>query len=83
MRDTTIEVSGLRKRFGPTVALDGMTIAVSPGQVTGFIGPNGAGSPVTELWLSLHGRLGPDATPVRSPSFPPLAVTHGVARSGR
>jgi ABC-2 type transport system ATP-binding protein len=47
MRDTTIEVSGLRKRFGPTVALDGMTFTVSPGQVTGFIGPNGAGKSTT------------------------------------
>jgi ABC-2 type transport system ATP-binding protein len=41
--ETTIEVAGLRKRFGRTLALDGMTFTVSPGQVTGFIGPNGAG----------------------------------------
>jgi ABC-2 type transport system ATP-binding protein len=47
MQDMTIEVSGLRKRFGPTVALDGMTFSVSPGQVTGFIGPNGAGKSTT------------------------------------
>jgi ABC-2 type transport system ATP-binding protein len=47
MRDTTIEVSGLRKRFGPTVALDGMTFSVRPGQVTGFMGPNGAGKSTT------------------------------------
>ncbi|HEY2314041.1 MAG TPA: ATP-binding cassette domain-containing protein [Streptosporangiaceae bacterium] len=47
MRDTTIEVSGLHKRFGPTVALDEMTFSVSPGQVTGFIGPNGAGKSTT------------------------------------
>jgi len=45
--ETTIEVAGLRKRFGPTVALDGMTFTVSPGQVTGFIGPNGAGKSTT------------------------------------
>jgi ABC-2 type transport system ATP-binding protein len=45
--DTTIEVSGLRKRFGPTVALDGMTFSVQPGQVTGFVGPNGAGKSTT------------------------------------
>jgi ABC-2 type transport system ATP-binding protein len=47
MNDVTIEVDGLRKRFGPTVALDGMTFTVSPGQVTGFIGPNGAGKSTT------------------------------------
>jgi ABC-2 type transport system ATP-binding protein len=41
--ETTIEVAGLRKRFGHTLALDGMTFTVSPGKVTGFIGPNGAG----------------------------------------
>jgi ABC-2 type transport system ATP-binding protein len=44
---TTIEVSGLRKRFGPTTALDGMTFTVEPGQVTGFVGPNGAGKSTT------------------------------------
>jgi ABC-2 type transport system ATP-binding protein len=43
----TIEVSGLRKRFGSSVALDGMSFAVAPGQVTGFIGPNGAGKSTT------------------------------------
>jgi ABC-2 type transport system ATP-binding protein len=45
--ETTIEVSRLRKRFGATVALDGMTFTVPPGQVTGFIGPNGAGKSTT------------------------------------
>ncbi len=45
--EATIEVSGLRKRFGPTPALDGMTFTVTPGQVTGFVGPNGAGKSTT------------------------------------
>ena len=45
--EATIEVSGLRKRFGPTLALDGMSFAVGPGQVTGFVGPNGAGKSTT------------------------------------
>ena len=45
--EATIEVSGLHKRFGPTVALDGMTFTVAPGQVTGFVGPNGAGKSTT------------------------------------
>ena len=45
--ETTIEVAGLRKRFGRTLALDGMTFSVRPGQVTGFIGPNGAGKSTT------------------------------------
>jgi ABC-2 type transport system ATP-binding protein len=42
-----IEVTGLRKRFGSTLALDGMSFAVEPGQVTGFVGPNGAGKSTT------------------------------------
>jgi ABC-2 type transport system ATP-binding protein len=45
--EATIEVTGLRKRFGSTVALDGMTFTVAPGKVTGFVGPNGAGKSTT------------------------------------
>jgi ABC-2 type transport system ATP-binding protein len=45
--EATIEVRGLRKRFGPTPALDGMSFTVEPGQVTGFVGPNGAGKSTT------------------------------------
>ena len=45
--EATIEVAGLRKRFGSTLALDGMSFAVRPGQVTGFVGPNGAGKSTT------------------------------------
>ena len=56
--NATIEIDGLRKRFGPTQALDGMTFTVGPGQVTGFVGPNGAGKPVTGLRHSLRSRRG-------------------------
>src|SRR5215470_16188480 len=45
--EATIEVSGLCKRFGPTLALDGVTFSGQPGQVTGFVGPNGAGKSTT------------------------------------
>jgi ABC-2 type transport system ATP-binding protein len=45
--EATIEVAGLRKRFGQATALDGMTFTVEPGQVTGFVGPNGAGKSTT------------------------------------
>jgi ABC-2 type transport system ATP-binding protein len=44
---TTIEVTELRKRFGPALALDGMSFTVQPGRVTGFVGPNGAGKTTT------------------------------------
>jgi ABC-2 type transport system ATP-binding protein len=45
--EATIEVAGLRKRFGSATALDGMTFTVEPGKVTGFVGPNGAGKSTT------------------------------------
>jgi ABC-2 type transport system ATP-binding protein len=47
MAETTIEVAGLRKRYGSVLALDGMSFTVQPGQVTGFVGPNGAGKSTT------------------------------------
>src|SRR4051812_20829208 len=47
MNEATIEVTGVRKRYGPAVALDGMTFTVRPGRVTGFVGPNGAGKSTT------------------------------------
>ena len=45
--EATIEVADLHKRFGQTVALDGLTFTVMPGEVTGFVGPNGAGKSTT------------------------------------
>src|ERR1700691_6503621 len=45
--NASIEIDGLRKRFGPVQALDGMTFTVHPGQVTVFVGPNGAGKSTT------------------------------------
>jgi len=42
-----IVVTGLRKRYGATLALDGMSFTVRPGLVTGFVGPNGAGKSTT------------------------------------
>ncbi|XVQ85733.1 ABC transporter ATP-binding protein [Microbispora siamensis] len=42
-----IEVRELTKRFGRTVAVDGLTFHVKPGRVTGFLGPNGAGKSTT------------------------------------
>ena len=42
-----IEVAQLRKRYGPALALNGMTFTAFPGRVTGFAGPNGAGKSTT------------------------------------
>ena len=44
---TSVEVRELRKRYGATVAVDGLSFMVQPGQVTGFVGPNGAGKSTT------------------------------------
>jgi ABC-2 type transport system ATP-binding protein len=45
--DVMIETHGITKRYGRTVALDDLSIAVRPGRVTGFVGPNGAGKTTT------------------------------------
>jgi ABC-2 type transport system ATP-binding protein len=42
-----IEISGLRKSFGTTVALDGLDLTVEQGEIHGFLGPNGAGKSTT------------------------------------
>ncbi|PYI69470.1 ABC transporter ATP-binding protein [Arthrobacter livingstonensis] len=42
-----IEVSGLRKHFGATTALDGLDLRVEKGTVAGFLGPNGSGKSTT------------------------------------
>jgi ABC-2 type transport system ATP-binding protein len=40
---SVIEARGLRKTFGPTIALDGVDLRVQEGRILGLIGPNGAG----------------------------------------
>lgn len=42
-----IEMIGLTKRFGETMAVDDLTLRVPAGSVLGFIGPNGAGKSTT------------------------------------
>jgi len=42
-----IEIQQLTKRYGPTLAVDDLTLTVRPGHVTGFLGPNGAGKSTT------------------------------------
>ena len=67
-----LEVKDLRKTFGATVALDGVTFQVDQGEIFGLLGPNGAGkttllSIVSGLLDTTGGSvrlLGQDAIPV-------------------
>jgi ABC-2 type transport system ATP-binding protein len=42
-----IEVTGITKRYGETLAVNDLSFEVKPGQVTGFLGPNGSGKSTT------------------------------------
>lgn len=54
-----VEAVGLRRSFGPVTAVDGVDLAVRPGEAYGLVGPDGAGK-TTTLRL-LVGALRPDA----------------------
>lgn len=58
-----IEASGLRKRFGDTLAVNGVDLAVEAGTVYGVLGPNGAGKTTTIRILATL--LRPDAGTAR------------------
>ena len=50
-----IRTVGLTKRYGPTLAVDGLDLRVRPGEVYGFLGPNGAGKTTAiRVILGLH-----------------------------
>src|SRR3954469_15449810 len=42
-----VRLSGLVKRFGSVTAVDGVDLAVRPGEIVAFLGPNGAGKTTT------------------------------------
>lgn len=61
--DYVAELAGARKKFGPTVALDGLDLQVGSGEMLALLGPNGAGkSTAIALLLGLQQ---PDAGTVR------------------
>lgn len=67
IRPTVLSITGLNKRYGDTVAVDGVTLDIAEGSFYGIVGPNGAGKTTT---LSIvTGLLRPDAGRV---------VVHGV-----
>ena len=54
-----LTLTDLRKAYGATVAVDGLSLRVEPGEILGLLGPNGAGKSTT-VHLAL-GLLSPDA----------------------
>ncbi len=78
-----LRLTGIAKRFGPTVALDGASLSVRPGEVHGLIGENGAGK--STLLSCLAGLLRPDhgamevAGAPYSPASPREARDRGIA----
>ena len=59
VRCLMLSVSGLSKRFGSRVAVDGVAFQIRSGETVGFLGPNGAGKTTTLAMIS--GLLTPDA----------------------
>jgi len=76
-----LEVRELRKTYGELVAVDDVTLTVSPGDVYGYLGPNGAGK-TTSLRMML-GLIRPTGGEVRlfgeDPIDDPVAALAGVA----
>ena len=58
-----VEITGLTKRYGDTLAVDGVDLLVHPGEVYGFLGPNGAGKTTTLRILT--GLIAPTSGSVR------------------
>lgn len=53
-----LAITGLKKSFGRTVAVDGVSLTVNGGEIVGLLGPNGAGKSTT--FLCAAGLLRPD-----------------------
>lgn len=69
---TGISVQGLVVRYGEVVALDGASLEVAPGRVTGLVGMNGSGK--STLFTAIMGMLRPDAGTVRIGGAEPAAA---------
>jgi neutral amino acid transport system ATP-binding protein len=58
-----LEVEGLSKRFGGVTAVDGCSLSIELGGITGLIGPNGSGK--TTVFNLITGFITPDSGDVR------------------
>ncbi len=61
--DGVVVASGVRRTYGETTALRGVSLAIDRGEVLGLVGPNGAGK--TTLVRCLTGTTAPDSGEVR------------------
>jgi ABC-2 type transport system ATP-binding protein len=64
-----LEAIDLARSYGDRVAVDGISLAVAPGRLTGFVGPNGAGKTTTlrmvmGITLPDRGEIRVDGRPV-------------------
>ncbi|HJP33590.1 MAG TPA: ABC transporter ATP-binding protein [Candidatus Latescibacteria bacterium] len=71
MAEAVIQTEGFTRRYGSTVAVDGLTLTVDRGQVFGFLGRNGAGK--TTTIKTLLGLLRPTSGSVRVLGLDPVA----------
>ncbi len=78
MSTVVIEAAGLTKRYGKSVAVDGIDLAVEKGEVFGLLGPNGSGKTTTILMLL--GLTEPSGGQVRVLGYDPLRQPLQVKR---
>ena len=72
-----VEVEALRVAYGATVAVDGLSFRVEPGEVFGLLGPNGAGKTTTVEVLEGYRR--PDGGTARVLGLDPVADRRALA----
>jgi branched-chain amino acid transport system ATP-binding protein len=63
MNAPLLSISGLTRRFGGLVAVDGVTLEVRPGEIVGLLGPNGSGK--TTVLNLISGALKSDGGSIR------------------
>jgi ABC-2 type transport system ATP-binding protein len=74
---TVIEVENVKKSYGPTRAIDGLSFTVEQGEVFGMVGPNGAGK--TTTIECIEGLRQPDGGRIRVLGFDPRADREAMA----